>query len=54
MRQLDASQSDELAVVDPQRHVLGVLSARFVRKRCAEELERRQREMLGERVEDGD
>jgi CIC family chloride channel protein len=54
MRQFDASQSDELAVVDPQRQVLGVLSERFVRKRYAEELERRQREMLGERVEDGD
>lgn len=52
MRQFDSSQSDELAVLDEQRHVLGVLSERFVRKRYAEELERQQRELLGERVDD--
>lgn len=52
MRQFDSSQSDELAVLDEQRHVLGVLSERFVRKRYAEELERHQRELLGERVDD--
>jgi CIC family chloride channel protein len=54
MRKFDASQSDELAVVDAQRHVLGVLSERFVRKRYAEELDRRQRELLGERIGDAD
>jgi len=50
MRQFDRSQSDELAVVDADRHVLGILSERFVRKRYAEELERRQCELLGERM----
>ncbi len=54
MRQFDTSQSDELAVVDADGHVLGVLSERFVRKRYAEELERRQRELLGERSAGGD
>jgi len=54
MRQFDSSQSDELAVVDADGHVLGVLSERFVRKRYAEELERRQRELLGERTAAGD
>ncbi len=52
MRHFDTTQSDELAVVDGDGHVLGVLSERFVRKRYAEELERRQRELLGERVDD--
>ena len=52
MRQFDSSQSDELAVVDAQHHVLGILSERFVRKRYAEELERSQRELLGERLDD--
>ncbi len=52
MRQFDRSQSDELAVVDEHRRVLGVLSERFVRKRYAEELERSQRELLGERTDD--
>jgi CIC family chloride channel protein len=52
MRQFDASQSDELAVIDHDGHVLGLLSERFVRKRYAEELDRRQRELLGERIAD--
>lgn len=52
MRQFDATQSDELAVVDGDGRVLGVLSESFVRKRYAEELERRQRKLLGERVDD--
>ncbi len=52
MRQFDRSHSDELAVVDAQRQVLGVLSEKFVRKRYAEELDRRHRELLGERVRD--
>ncbi len=54
LRQFDLAQSDELAVIDAQRHVLGLLAERFVRKRYAEELDRRQREMLGEFVEEAD
>ena len=42
------------AVVDDERKVLGVLSEGFVRKRYAEELEKRQRELMGERVSDED
>lgn len=52
MRQFDLTQSDELAVVDDQSKVLGVLSESFVRKRYAEELDKRQRELMGERVDD--
>nr|WP_237473107.1 MULTISPECIES: chloride channel protein [unclassified Xanthomonas] len=52
MRQFDLTQSDELAVVDEQGKVLGVLSESFVRKRYAEELDKRQRELMGERVDD--
>ncbi|WDS38102.1 MAG: chloride channel protein [Pseudoxanthomonas sp.] len=50
MHAFDTTQSDELAVVDADRRVLGVLSEGFVRKRYAEELEKRQRELMGERV----
>lgn len=50
MKVFDATQADELAVVDTDRKVLGVLSEGFVRKRYAEELEKRQRELMGERV----
>ncbi|WCE06433.1 chloride channel protein [Pseudoxanthomonas sp. JBR18] len=49
MQAFDATQADELAVVDDARKVLGVLSEGFVRKRYAEELENRQRELMGER-----
>lgn len=54
MRRFDETQSDEMAVVDAQGHLLGVLSEAFVRKRYAEELDKRQRELMGERVEDGE
>ncbi|CAG2095703.1 chloride channel protein [Xanthomonas euroxanthea] len=50
MKVFDATQADELAVIDAQRKVLGVLSESFVRKRYAEELEKRERELMGERV----
>jgi CIC family chloride channel protein len=48
MARFDADQVDELAVVDPDGRVLGVLSERFARKRYAEELEKAQRELFGE------
>ncbi|WP_066094442.1 chloride channel protein [Xanthomonas massiliensis] len=54
LRRFDATQSDEMAVVDAGHRVLGVLSEAFVRKRYAEELDKRQREMMGERVDEAD
>jgi CIC family chloride channel protein len=50
MLAFDAARSDELAVVDADGRAIGVLSEAFARKRYAEELENRQREMLGERL----
>lgn len=49
MRRFDASGADELAVLDESRTVLGILSESFVRRRYAEELEKSQRELFGER-----
>jgi CIC family chloride channel protein len=54
MHAFDTTQTDELAVVDADRRVLGVLSEGFVRKRYAEELEKRQRELMGERAASDD
>jgi CIC family chloride channel protein len=50
MLAFDAARSDELAVVDGDGRAIGVLSEAFARRRYAEELENRQREMLGERL----
>ncbi|MGI4877459.1 MAG: chloride channel protein [Janthinobacterium lividum] len=49
MAMFDHAESDELAVVDAGQLVLGVLSETFVRRRYAEELEKAQRELYGER-----
>jgi CIC family chloride channel protein len=49
MRSFDASGADELAVLDEDRTVLGILSETFVRRRYAEELEKAQRALFGER-----
>jgi CIC family chloride channel protein len=49
MKAFDAAQTDELAVVDGDQRVIGVLSEAFVRKRYAEELEKKQGELFGER-----
>ncbi|NUS38162.1 MAG: chloride channel protein, partial [Lysobacter sp.] len=49
MRAFDRTQADELAVVDTGRRPIGVLTEAFVRRRYAEELEKKQLEMLGER-----
>lgn len=54
MQRFDQTQADELAVVGADGQVLGVVSEAFVRKRYAEELDKRQRELMGERVEDTD
>ena len=49
MRLFDATGADELAVVGGDGKVLGLLSESFVRRRYAEELEKAQRELFGER-----
>ncbi len=49
MKRFDASGADELAVLDGDRNVIGILSESFVRRRYAEELEKAQRELFGER-----
>ena len=49
MRRFDACGADELAVLDADRTVLGILSETFVRRRYAEELEKAQRALFGER-----
>ena len=54
MKAFDATQTDELAVVDAGGNAIGLLSEAFVRKRYAEELEKKQREMFGERGEEGE
>jgi CIC family chloride channel protein len=47
MSTFDASQSDELAVVDKDSHVLGLLSEAFATRRYAEELEAARRDLTG-------
>lgn len=49
LQAFDAAQTDELAVVDGDGRALGILSESFVRRRYAEELEKHQRELFGER-----
>jgi len=48
MQTFDASQTEELAVVDPAGVVLGVLAEVYVARRYAKELERVQEGMFGE------
>jgi CIC family chloride channel protein len=48
MRTLDEHEADELAVVGPDRRLLGIVTERHVRRRYAEELEKTQRELFGE------
>ncbi len=45
----DESEADDLAVLLPDRQIVGVLTEKFVRRRYAEELERSQRDLFGER-----
>ena len=49
MASFDAAGTDELAVLSADRHVLGIISETYVRRRYAEELEKAQRELFGER-----
>jgi chloride channel protein, CIC family len=45
----DEARTDELAVLSAECHVLGIVSESYVRRRYAEELEKAQRELFGER-----
>jgi len=49
MVRFDEAESDELAVIDGDGQVLGILSEVFVRRRYTEELEKALRELFGER-----
>jgi chloride channel protein, CIC family len=49
MELLDREQADELAVVDEGMQVLGTVSDSFVRRRYAQELEKAQRDLFGEK-----
>ena len=49
MKRFDASGADELAVLDADRRVVGIVSEAYVRRRYGEELEKNQRELFGER-----
>ncbi len=48
MKMFDACETDDLAVVNDQGDVLGVVSEKYVRRRYAEEIEKAQRELFGE------
>lgn len=48
MRAFDRGETDELAVIDDKRNVLGVLSEAYATRRYAEELEKARRELTGE------
>jgi CIC family chloride channel protein len=49
MASFDEAHTDELAVLSAEQHVLGLVSESYVRRRYAEELEKAQRELFGER-----
>lgn len=49
MASFDEARTDELAVLSAERHVLGIVSESYVRRRYTEELEKAQRELFGER-----
>ncbi|HMI18699.1 MAG TPA: chloride channel protein [Sphingomonas sp.] len=49
MTRFDQAESDELVILDPDRRILGILTESFVRRRYADELEKAQRDLFGER-----
>jgi len=48
LRRFEANAADELAVVDPERRVVGVVSENHARRRYFEEMERSQKALYGE------
>jgi CIC family chloride channel protein len=47
MAMFDATESDELAVLDDQGRPMGVLSEAYATRRYAEELEKARRDLVG-------
>jgi CIC family chloride channel protein len=48
MRKFEECEVDDLAVLDPEGRVLGIVSERYVRRRYTEEIEKAQRELFGD------
>ncbi|MDO6412881.1 chloride channel protein [Sphingomonas sp. BIUV-7] len=48
MRLFEESEADELAVVDPDLKLLGVVTEKYVRRRYTEEIEKAQRDLFGD------
>ncbi|MCB4858749.1 chloride channel protein [Sphingobium sp. PNB] len=48
MERFDDSGADDLAVIDPEGRILGMLTEKYVRKRYADEIDRVQRDLYGE------
>ncbi|MFN3523338.1 MAG: chloride channel protein [Phenylobacterium sp.] len=48
MRTFDATETDELVVIDPDGQVLGLLAEAYAARRYARELEKSQRDLFGE------
>jgi CIC family chloride channel protein len=48
MRLFEEREVDDLAVVAPNRHVLGLVGEKYVRRRYTEEIEKAQRELFGD------
>jgi chloride channel protein, CIC family len=48
IRRFEECGADDMAVVDGDGHVLGMLTEAYVRKRYGDELDRAQRELYGE------
>ncbi len=48
MKAFDTAATDELAVLDADGHVLGIVTETYVRRRYAEELDKAQRALFGE------
>ena len=50
LNRFERLQVDDIAVADQQGHILGLLTERYVRRRYAEEIEKAQSSMFGERA----
>lgn len=48
MRMFEESEADELAVLDPDRTLLGVVTEKYVRRRYTDEIEKAQRDLFGD------
>ena len=48
MRTFERCEADEMAVLDGNRRVLGIVSERFMRRRYTDEIEKAQRDLFGE------